>query len=180
MKNQNKIQSVLFAVLLTTSGVAYGQGQVEFSNFLGNKVFNQDMITPLSGGSFTAVLMASVDGIQPYVQVAGPVPFESGGNAGYFLSGGTFTTLPSSAPAFPTFGSYFFKVMASGNSLTGESAPFRLTPGNNPFNNPDLAGSTTTSPASELMPSFFLVVPEPSVVALALIGSAGLLLRRRK
>jgi hypothetical protein len=199
-KNSNEIpmKKILLinalAVLATLN--SYGQGSVNFANNGATRVFMNDGNPVPVGSRFTAELMYAPDGSQAIfgetaIRVGGTTDFGGTvGVVGTFSGGGR--TVGTITPA-GGFGLFQIRVWetAAGNDyraaiLTGDpqwqagtSAVLRVD-----------TGDPTTTPAGAAAPlvgtggltSFTLSpVPEPSVIALGLLGAGALLaLRRRK
>jgi hypothetical protein len=174
-----KILIVVASVMISLG--AYGQGTVNFANIgatLDAPILNLTG-AKASGSKYKVELLAGA--------TAGsltPVPggltalSDNASAAGYFL-GGTVTLANQAGGSKP-----FFQVRAwdsTGGALyataaiRGESTVFQL--GGAGLG----GGGTPPAPPSDLIGlTSFRLVPEPSVIALALVGGAALLLRRRK
>ncbi|MCD6339615.1 MAG: PEP-CTERM sorting domain-containing protein [Verrucomicrobia bacterium] len=106
-------------------------------------------------------------------------PLKSGAGTGYFLGGSRTLPVPGGTSvyvqvkAWETKGGTYtsYESAMSGFAKYGESNILQLTVTEAPDTPPDLVG----------LESFSLtVIPEPSTIALGLLGAAALLLRRRK
>jgi hypothetical protein len=178
------------AVLITLN--MYSQGTVAFSNIGATdaqKVHMGSMSGPLApaGSQYNLGLFYAADGTTDesmFVQLgaAAPVFGASGTQTGLF-SGGT-RTAPTATPG--GFGAFQVRAWetALGNSYdtsraaggaTGKSAIFRVD-----TSDPTITPAQT--PASILQAGFqgFAVVPEPSAIALGILGAGTLLLLRRR
>ena len=175
--------AILAVSLLVVAG-SYAQGTVNFANAgagLNAPIFDENGTTKLAGAGFMVELLAGTTATS-LAAVGTPTTFLSGGGAGYF-NGGVITV-----PGIAAGTSGFFAVRAWNDSLGatyalasaaghgyGTSSPFQVTTGG--------AGTPAGPPATLVgLTSFSLVaaVPEPSTIALGLLGAAALLLRRRK
>jgi hypothetical protein len=169
-----KLIIAVAAVLL--SAAAYAQGTVQLNNNLSGQVvarvfmpdgttgvagytaqlvhLNGDSVTPLTPTTTFRSTGAGVGFISPAVDVAVPG-----------VAGGSTATLALRAFDGATYETSTFR---------GQSAPVTVTLGG--------AGSPPSTPAALTGLTSFNVqlVPEPSTIALALLGGAALLLRRRK
>jgi hypothetical protein len=158
------------AICALTSAVAFGQGQINFTNFAPPGVDAQ--VTDLSGAAldgadWTAVLSvgASADSL---TAVATQDGFLSGAGAGYFL-GGTVTV-----DGLAGGSSAFAQVSYAGNGQVGATDVIGVTlggPGTPPTPPSNLTGLNAVQLA---------LVPEPSTILLGLLGAAAMLFRRRK
>jgi MYXO-CTERM domain-containing protein len=180
---------LLLAVFAVASSVAFGQGTLNFAN-AGAGV--NAPVHDISGGTPGILTAGSAYSAQLYIGPAGtasasglstngvsgaPTPFLSGGQAGYFTGG---SRVVSGTPFGSAAGSIITVQVrawatASGNSwetatLRGESNLIQVTLTEPPTAAPNLVGLTA-----------FNVVPEPSSIALGLLGlGAVALIRRRK
>ena len=184
------MKKTLIAVgcMVATVG-ALAQAQVNFANIVlpnvvNAPVYDVDGTTKLAGSDYMAQLYVgtAADSLSP---VGSPVEFKTGAGAGYFL-GGTVTlpvdwgtTIYAQVRAWYTGGGTLTSYEAANKpgGKVGESniltiqLPPPATPPPLPVN---LVG----------LESFSLhqvqVIPEPSTIALGLLGAAAFLLRRRK
>jgi len=173
-----KILIVVASVLVSVG--TFGQGTVNFSNVgpgLNAPITNVDKTTKLAGDKYKAELLvgSSASSLTP---VATTTFSTTPSAAGLFL-GGTVVLAGQAGGTTP-----FMQVRAwdtttgatyAAASIKGAGAVFTLGA---KLGDPS-AVPPTTPPALQGMASFSLV-PEPSVIALALLGGAALLLRRRK
>jgi hypothetical protein len=184
---------IISAICVLAALGAYGQGTINFTNFnppLDAPVFDIGGMasnTRLDGSGFMAQLYAGpVGGTLEAIGAASP--FLSGAGAGYF-NGGT-RTIATVAPGVMAdvqvrawnvgSGSTFEAAMTAGTGY-GMSGTLTLVTGG------DTAGGTQppTSPSAlSGLQSFELVgggtIPEPSTIALGLLGAGLLVFRRRK
>jgi hypothetical protein len=179
-----KLIASLACVLATFSALA--QGTINFNNFvppgIDAPIFDVNGTTRLAGNAFMAQLWAgpSAASLAP---IGAALPFfsQASGGAGYIDSsaGPTDRTVGTVAPGAIAFVQVRAWSVASGvdwNSagIRGQSSTLQITTGG--------AGSPPSLPADLTgLTSFSLaVIPEPSVIALGLLGAGALLLRRRK
>jgi hypothetical protein len=156
------------------------QGQFVFGNKnllasppIDAKVFKPDGVTPLSGADYwaQAYVGTSLDSLAP---VGSPVNFRTGSNAGYIVSAVvTVPGLPKDTKVFVEMraweaGANSYEAAVAGGKLFGKSDPIQLTLTEAPNPPPDMVGLKS-----------FSLVPEPSTMALGLLGAAALMLRRR-
>jgi hypothetical protein len=186
----------LMILLVGVSG-ALAQGTVNFRNNqtdfptlgIDRDIYAADMVTPLVGTNFQARLVFGADAasLQPATYTT-PARFRAV-TTGAALAGtwsGDTRTLPGYAPGSTvmlqvqvwdsTGGRTFDEVRAAGgaNGAYGLSAPFAYTV--------PPAGTLNPQPYYlDNLRSFSIIVPEPSVIGLGLIGVGALfMLRRRK
>jgi hypothetical protein len=196
MKLLNSILAASALAVCTTAAKA--DFQVQFLTFnAGNPtlgfVTDSDGVTPLGAG-FSAQLYAGLNS-GSLVAIGSPTPFVNG-NQGY-ISAGTVTA--SSGTIFGgSVGAYQLKAWdndggtitsyeaaVAANRKTGQSAIVGLggtvqTGGFTFGGVPNGGGAPITPPDVNLHPSFSVVIPEPSTIALGILGLSGLLLRRRR
>ncbi len=169
---------VAAAVGLTAIG-ALAQGQFNFGNRvtisgIDAKVFAPGGATPLDGAAYLAQAYVGADA-NSLAPVGTAVPFRSGAAAGYISStivtapfaGGTSVTVEMRAWEAAKGTSYEAALAAGG--MFGSSNPITLTVAVAPNTPPDMVGLTS-----------FSLVPEPSTMALGVMGAAALFLRRRR
>jgi hypothetical protein len=167
------------AALLAVALSASAQGTVTFVNRVSGTpldapVFDVDTVTRLAGSGFMAQLYAGTSA-DSLTAVGTPVPFRTGVAAGYVSA--TDVQVPGIAGGATAFVAMRAWSTASGATyeaagIRGSSAPIQITLGG--------AGSPPSTPASLTGLQSFSLVPEPSTIALAVLGGLGLLLRRRK
>lgn len=159
--------------------VAFGQGQINFGNRvtvagIDAKVFQANGTTALDGAAYKAQLYvgATADSL---VAVGSALDFRTGNAAGYITS--TAITIPG------VTGTVFAQMRAweTAKGATYEAAA--ATGAGFGFSN-TIQVDLTLPPAAPAdmvgLQSFALVIPEPSTVALVLLGLGALALRRRK
>jgi hypothetical protein len=156
---------------------ALAQGQFNFGNRvtiagIDAKVFKPDGVTPLSGADYwaQAYVGKTLDSLAP---VGSPVNFRTGGAAGYITSTIVTTPFPGGTQVFVEMraweaGANSYEAAVAGGKLFGKSDPIQLTVAEAPNTPPDMVGLKS-----------FSLVPEPSTMALGLLGAAALMLRRR-
>ncbi|PYJ96869.1 MAG: hypothetical protein DME23_18465 [Verrucomicrobia bacterium] len=179
-------------ILLVVSGMlvgafGYAQGTVNFNTRVipdvDVKVFDVDGTTPLAGTGFTAQLFGGPQGtatnsLAPIVPTAA---FRTGAGAGYIVPTGNVPvagvlengTATLQLRVWDNMGGTItsYAQAVTSNAKHGASNAFDLGP---------LGGTLTTPPNLKGLLTFNLVVPEPSTIALGILGAAALLLRRRK
>ena len=173
----------LIATCVLAGLSAWAQGTVNFANFAagvdapvtisatGVRVTGPAYASQLFFGPTTAG-----NNISAYTPVAGTVNFQSGAGAGYFLGGnkvipgfGTGASVKLIVAAFSTAnGADYLSARATGT--TGISLPVTVSLGGGVVAPPNMTGLAGFGVAP---------VPEPSTIALGVLGAAALLLRRR-
>jgi len=173
---------LLVTVLMVASVAAYSQGTLNFANFVtvpapgisvNAPVFNVDGTTRLAGTQFQAILYGGPDAGS--LQAMGPaIGFSTGAGAGYFIGGQRIvTTVPGNTIAFLQV-----RAWDSLSGVTWDTASIRAV---SPILQLSLGQAPATPPNMVGLQSFSLAaVPEPSTIALAMLGAAALFLRRRK
>jgi hypothetical protein len=169
-----KLLVALAAVLVTAA--TYGQGTVDFNNYTQNGGAGAPIWdvggTKGPGAGFTAILL--VNGVQAgttdfatatgFENLLNPVPVTVAGVAGG-------STVTFEVQVYQTSAGSYQNAIAQGLKR-GTSQPFAGALGG--------AGNPAGPPSNlDNLPSFTLV-PEPSTIALGVIGGLALLLRRRK
>ena len=174
------------AVVFVSLG-ALAQGTINFSNGAAglNAPIRDEFGTLLSGAGFIAQLWAgaTAGSLQPIIPTA---TFATGASAGYFFGGSR--TIPGVATGSPAFvqvrvWSSNFSDWATAFAAYNAGDPTARIGGDlvAPWQSPNLGGGPTPPPNLVGMQSFsFRSIPEPSTVALAVLGGAPLLFRRRK
>lgn len=150
---------------------AYGQGTVLFDTSIGYPdavATYADSGDPASGPDAVGQLFGGLD-MNSLAPQGSPVEFGSGDLAGWIITGGVVTVDNAAAGA----AGYYVQLRAwntAAPSLVGESPMLQLTLGGGTLPPADLTGLGPT----------VIPVPEPSVIALGLLGAVALLIRRRK
>ena len=165
----------------------YAQGTVNFNTRVipdvDVKVFDVDGTTPLAGTGFTAQLFGGIQGTAES-SLAALVPttaFRTGAGAGYVVPPAS----PVPVPGVPENGTATLELRVwdnMGGTITSYAQA--VTAGgkygtSNLFDVGPLGGVLTT-PANLKGLTFWPMIPEPSTIALGILGAAALLLRRRK
>lgn len=183
----------LVVAFIMAGVVGFAQGTVNFSNTgsaiggTGAPVTDVDGTTRLAGTGFLAQLYAGPDAAS-LVAVPGVAVFRTGAGAGFVNAVyGTFTdssrAVGNVAPganativmrAWDAAAGATYEAALGAGGKVGSSTPFTVALGG--------AGSPPSLPANLVgLTSFSLsVIPEPSTIALGLLGLAALALRRRK
>jgi hypothetical protein len=179
-----KLLVTLAAVLVSVS--AFAQGSVSFSN----RTSGGDWKVALSDGT-AAGLSASPIAVNIFLaDASGTAP------TGTSLGSTTFRTTPAAAAFFvtsideidvtglaPGSSSQKFVAQFTGANIQTTTVPLVINP------NAPAGGGTPPAPPGELLPANAALlgstltlpsVPEPSTIALGVLGAAALLLRRRK
>jgi hypothetical protein len=205
---QNKTKTAMFkkilalVVLASVSTVAFAQGTVAFTTVnLGTtaQVFAPGGGLATGAAYLTQLYAAPGTAVESaLVAVGDPVNFRTGVNAGYVQQSGTVTTTgkavnslvyafqggtPGGAATVQlrawdsTFATY--EAAKAASAVLGKSALLTLAATGNPVGSPpstqvDLIGLTGFTMSGGA------VIPEPSSLALMLLGGAALLIRRRK
>ena len=182
-------KALLTLAIALAAIAAQAQGTINFQTRIGSidaKVFQADGTTALAGTGYSIQLFAGPAGAaeSALVAVGSPiVGFRTGGAAGYPSVTSTTVTVPGVAPGQRAT----FQVRAWDNaggtitsweaaSLKGASTVFSPTAG---LGGPDpLGGPPIVTPDLVGLTSFS--IPEPSTIALGVLGAAALLLRRRQ
>jgi hypothetical protein len=184
---------LILAVSVAATIGALAQGTVNFANAgaggLNARIFGTDGTTALAGTGYIAQLWAgaSAGSMNP---ITPTVTFGTGANAGYFFGGSrTIPTVPAGSPAFfqvrvweaAAGASWDVASVRNGAQVGGDTVSYHGA-ALGPYQSPNLTAPPSTPPNLLGLQSFSLyVVPEPSTIALGVLGLAGLLvLRRRK
>jgi len=175
-----KLLVTLAAVLLSVSTFAQNLGQIVVKN---------NGINDAAGNSYNAPITGDTTGGQAQLFLVGaggtltaltpPTTFRTGAAAQY-LSAVT-VDVPGTTPGGSA--TFVLKAWVGGSSFDaattskGQSGPFTVSNlGGTPASGPPI-----TPPALNGLQTFALVpVPEPSTIALGVLGAAALLIRRRK
>jgi hypothetical protein len=175
-----KVLIAIAALAVTTA--AFGQGTVNFVNRntaigLDAKILLPDK-TGVTGADFKADLIAGPAGTALDKLVLVPnstATFRTGAAAGYI--NGIAVTIPNIGPgAQATVAVRAYNGADYGKgTLFGTSAPITIATGNPTLTPPGLPTDLVGLQGFSLV-----LVPEPSTIALVVLGLAGLLIRRRK
>jgi hypothetical protein len=188
------MKKLLITVALALAAVVQtnAQGLVDFRNritgTLDQPVFMTDGTTRVGEANYVAQLWYAATETGSYAPVAGAASvFRTGTGAGYWNAGAdstrTLAGIVAGTTAWlqvrvwnSTLGADYATAAAAGpGSFFGTSANFSVTAGGTPP-----VGAPLT-PAAMLGFTSFSLVPEPSTIALGVLGVAGLLfIRRRK
>jgi len=176
------------AILATLNMYAQGQGTLSFTSVGATDPKKiKDETGAFASGTAYAVALYWGDATQTdpaqFTQIGNSATFLTGASAGTYFGGGRTITTPGSAINGPVLS---FQVrgwkVSSGSSydsanIRGEGPIFQMK-------TKDPTDPLTTAPSLYQAPGYvgFQLVPEPSTIALGLIGGIGalLMLRRRK
>jgi hypothetical protein len=177
----------LFVILacMVASVATYAQGTVNFST---RQIPDVDVKIPLSTGGFaegadyTAQLYGGPAGSpeSALVPLTPTTALRTGAAAGYVVPAGS-VAVPGVAEG--SRAALQLRVWASGGpNAGGGTFDTSLASGkSNIFDSPPLGGTLTTPPNLIGLTAFTVnVVPEPTTIALGILGAFALLLRRRK
>jgi hypothetical protein len=178
----------LFATGLLFTGALPAQGTIDFRNRITAltppfdvPVYDFDGFTRLSGANFLAQVYFSPTQTGSLTAITDPpAPFRTGTGAGYWNYGTDFTrVLPGIAAGAVAWiqirywdsiaGATYDAARAAGGKW-GDSNIFSVATGG--------AGSPPSIPA--VLWGLQFVIPEPSTIAVGVLGTGALLLRRRK
>lgn len=176
---------VLMACLVATVS-SYAQGTVNFNTRVPADNVNLRVLgvdgNPVTGANFSAQLYGGPAGTPAanLQAIGSPVSFRAGNAAGWIDAGAVAVTgVPGGQPATlqlrawdNTGGATFASAQVSGASTPWTTGPLG-DPSANPPTVPASLGSGTGTFQLQ-------VIPEPSTIALGVLGAAALLLRRRK
>jgi hypothetical protein len=185
--NSIKKAVVTAIVVAATTTASRADIQLNANNFNNNTalgiIYDIGGLTPLGAGGFVQVFAGPAGAtFAQLVAVGNAIALLSGPSAGY-INPAQVVSLTSSTLFGGQSGVYQLRAWKGGtaygvgNTANGVSAITTITFGGTPQG----GGPGAFVPDTNLHPSFALTaVPEPSVLALGVIGAAGLLLRRRK
>jgi len=192
---------LILTFLVAGAALGYSQGTVTFQNnpsafsstnvaagangHADRLVYGTDNATPLLGTNWVAQLYYNVGAGQAETSlhiISGDTatPFRAGPAGGGIWNGGGSKVFPDvgngvtatlqvrvwDGALFPTG----YAAAVAGGGVTGKSAPFSYAPPVPPANNTGM----------DNLQSFTLQVPEPSTIALGILGAASLLIVRRR
>lgn len=173
---------LLVASLLVATTAAMAQGTLNFNtrvlaDGIDAKGFAEDGVTPLEGDAYKAQLYTGV-AADSLTAVGSPISFRTGSAAGWLNGSEVVTSIPLNSAGFAQIkawraadGATFEEASGAPGGLFGMSNVIPVTTGGG-GNPPALAGNLIGIQA-------FSLIPEPSTIALGLLGAAALLLRRR-
>jgi hypothetical protein len=169
---------VLTLTVMALAATAYGQGQINFSNRAGSvdaPVFESDGTTLLSGANYMAMLYAGPQGTAEGDLTAMGAAASFNLLPGYFFgSSRTITGVAGGSVA-----TLQIRVWDSNSGATWETAAANARGASPVFDSVALTEAPATPPNLVGMESFSLV-PEPSTIALGLIGAVALVFARRR
>jgi len=169
----------LFAICLCSALSAMAQGTVNFANFASGvdaKVTDATAANaPAAGSAYKATLYYAAAGVTDpaqFTSLGNAVSFSTGGGAGYFLGGAT------AIPGFATGSTVNIMVRAFATA-TGATYEAAGTRGSSNIVPVSLGGGVVPTPNLVGLQAFSVTsVPEPSTIALGMIGVGALLVRR--
>src|SRR5256885_12353252 len=188
-----KTSIAVLSLLLISGTTTFGQGTLFFANRLSvstfSVVYGTDGTTPLNA-SYSAQLFANTGGT--FNPVGSVVTFRTGGGQGSWAGiteaipgaiAGTSVQLQVYAwfngGQYATYAAALAAGVATGFSPAFTSAPLGGDPGGGGLTIPDPNIVGNAAPINN-MQSFKVNVPEPSTIALGVLGAAALLFRRRR
>ncbi len=176
---------IVLAVIWSSCSICFSQGLVDFHNYdprgVDSPIYDVDGTTPLAGPAFLAGLYAATPGnsLQP---VGVPVGFFVG-DPGYF--GGAYFAVPGvewgdmavvQVVAWRASDGPTFAAANHPGGHVGQSSIFII----GPLGNPGPPGNPLPAALIGLQSfALYVVVPEPSALALGLLGGSALFLYRR-
>jgi len=176
-----KLAIIAVSLLGALSAMAQGRfinenGGSSVNGVVNAPVTDVDGVTKASGPSYSAQAYIAAAGSGNYTAVGAPVPFDIN-IPGYFYGGTTITTLTGDASVLirvyqTALGSYQTAASTAGAKI-GSFAPVTVTLSTGTSPDPVLLGLAPITLTT-------VVVPEPSTIALGVVGAAALLLRRRR
>lgn len=169
---------LILAVCMAGALSASGQGSLIFSNpaapAVAAPIFDSDGTTRIGGDNIQVrlVLGGTIQDFQTSVRTGGGVGFFTGGvQVTTVPAGGTATAVVQAWDADQGDGTY------EGSLFRGDSDPWELTVAGDPSNVTVPPQGLVGMPMSGVS---LQVIPEPSTIALAVLGGVALLFRRRK
>jgi len=189
-KHSIQMKKLVLVGVISLVGVSsvFAQGTIDFRNRITGTLdvpvyLNGVGGMLLSGANFLAQLYygTTATSLTPITDLASP--FRTGAGAGYWNAGADSTRIlagiPAGSPAFlqvrawdSTFGATYDVAKAAGG-LWGDSNVFQVLATGG-------GGTPAASPAFMTGMQSFTLVPEPSTIALGILGAVALLFRRRK
>jgi hypothetical protein len=172
---------------LLVAAAAYAQGTVDFNNRITGVVDARVLLPDGTGAGtgFTAELLGGPKGtaVGQLTPLSPTTTFRTSSAAAMGYVNGVTVTVPNvaaGAAATLVMRAFNGKDFAS-STVKGQSAPFDITLGGTPPGGAPLPPSAmSTLTGFSLSGGGTPVIPEPSTIALGVIGAAALLLRRRK
>jgi hypothetical protein len=186
MRTRGKVLEVALGLLIAGEFDVGAQGLIDFRNRITGTLdvpfYSVDGTTLLSGANFLAQLFyaTSPTSLTPITDPA--APFRTGAGAGYWNAGADSTRV---LPGITAGSIVFLQVRVwesvwmtydgakAGGGFWGDSNVFTVAAGGTPPGGPPL------TPAPLIGLESFALIPEPSTIALGILGAAAVLLRRR-
>jgi hypothetical protein len=181
-----KLLAIMAALALYAVGTQAADGTVSFSNAgsIKEPVYAIDTTTKLEGSGWLAQLYYSASDSGAYKAVDGAAaPFRTGAGAGYWNPGTPARTLTGIAAGSAAFVKVYvweaakganYEAAAGAGGTVGQSVALKI-------NATGGAGEPPSLPADMVgFKGQLQWVPEPSTIALGVLGAAALLIRRRK
>ena len=174
---------IVLAACVGVTGVAFGQGAFNLNNRVTSAGINAPVSMASDGslldGDMGWVVQATMSTVAegPFAPVGAMQGFRTGAAIGFFAGGAVDTGLAAGTDIFVQLqafntndGADYGAAMAAGGAV-GMSGIVPVTVDGPPNTPPNLVGLTGWQVA---------VIPEPSTMALGLLGVAALMLRRRR
>ena len=181
-----KLLVTLTAVLVSVS--TFGQGSINFYNrgLTGpnNTTYNAPVDGPTVGATAQLFLVTGAAGSEVFTPVAGMQSFRPSPNNAFFVE--PVNAVVPGQPAGTSGLQFVVRAWQGASydtaSIRGESARFTVGPlgGENPAGGPAIPQPDLGGPNGVGGFTGMTVIPEPSTIALGLLGAAALLYRRRK
>jgi hypothetical protein len=168
---------IIITACLSVAPLAFGQGELLFGNRVTaagiNAIVTDGAGNPLDGGTWMAQLYAGATA-DSMVAVGDAVGFRTGAAAGYITS-------VARSVAGSDSGTSVFAAMAAWDGAGGMSYDDALVRGMSaPVQVTLSAPPATPAPMAGLQSFSVAVIPEPSTMALGMLGIGALMLRRRR
>jgi len=196
---------VVLSIILATAVAGFSQGRLTFGNGTANvnapdsenATTGGGAFVLASGSAFKAQLWAGAPGAleSSFVAIGAPVNYQAGGGAGYFVTvtramtngtpandgSGTVTfattagsTVQAQVRAWRLSDGATYAAALAANGFTGKSTPINVVLTESPTPAPELIGLQSFNITGGA------VVPEPSSIALGLLGLGAIALFRRR
>ncbi len=177
---------LLASAFVAAAATAMAQGTVKFSNFSTVDGINSPVFAPGGvklGSAYLGQLYAgpTEGSLAPVGSAAIAFKDAAGVGTGYIIGGtatlgnvGVGATAFIQLRAWEAAGGTSYEAAQAAGKLFGSSATISVVTGGQPPSGPPLVPAPLTGLAS------FTLVPEPSTLALGVLGAAALLLRRRR